>query len=103
MASGFRCLPEYVQMQFAHLFPAITCAMFLIILRRVCDGFRPPLPAGMPHAYAELLNCCWAHEPALRPRIDLVVQQLQVSTHVLSCCFPPHSVVAINKLRQGKG
>ncbi|KAF6262323.1 kinase-like domain-containing protein [Scenedesmus sp. NREL 46B-D3] len=43
----------------------------------VCEGFRPPLPAGMPRGYAELLSCCWAHEPALRPRMGLVVQQLQ--------------------------
>ncbi|WIA38803.1 hypothetical protein OEZ86_002086 [Tetradesmus obliquus] len=48
------------------------------IVSKVCEGFRPPLPAGMPAAYAEVLNCCWAHEPAMRPRIDLVVQQLQV-------------------------
>jgi hypothetical protein len=46
---------------------------------RVCEGFRPSLPAGMPQGFAELLSCCWAHEPALRPGIGLVVQQLQVS------------------------
>jgi hypothetical protein len=32
----------------------------------------------MLQGYAELLSCCWAHEPALRPGIGLVVQQLQV-------------------------
>jgi hypothetical protein len=44
---------------------------------KVFNGFRPPVPGGMPRGLAELMTACWAHEPRGRPCFRSIVQRLQ--------------------------
>lgn len=44
---------------------------------QVADGYRPPLPAGLPAALADVINACWKGDPDLRPTARQVVQMLQ--------------------------
>jgi hypothetical protein len=41
------------------------------------QGERPPVPADMPPAYAELMQRCWAQEPFNRPTCDEIVRDLK--------------------------
>ncbi len=44
---------------------------------QVADGYRPPMPAGLPPALAELICSCWKGDPSLRPDAGEVVAQLK--------------------------
>jgi hypothetical protein len=44
---------------------------------QVADGYRPPLPAGLPAGLAVAINACWKGDTDLRPTARQVVQMLQ--------------------------
>ncbi|KAL4442953.1 hypothetical protein ABPG77_008444 [Micractinium sp. CCAP 211/92] len=44
---------------------------------QVADGYRPPLPEGLPPDLAALISDCWKGEPALRPSAATVVARLE--------------------------
>ena len=43
----------------------------------VVSGRRPPMPPDTPPPLAELIQACWAAEPAERPSFKAVVSQLR--------------------------
>ena len=45
---------------------------------------RPPLPAGLPHALARLVQACWCHEPTDRPTFEQIGTQLDALAAVLT-------------------
>ena len=44
---------------------------------KVFNGYRPPMPVGMPRGLQALLAACWAHDPAERPSFASIVTRLQ--------------------------
>jgi hypothetical protein len=48
--------------------------MFVVV--EVLDGYRPKVPGDCPHAFADLMQRCWRHEPEHRPDIDEVILYL---------------------------
>jgi serine/threonine-protein kinase CTR1 len=50
------------------------------VSRAVRQGMRPPMPEDptrMPPDVAEVINSCWAQDPALRPAFPAIAAQLQ--------------------------
>ena len=46
-------------------------------MQMVVSGRRPPMPPDTPPPLAELIQACWAAEPAERPSFKAVVSQLR--------------------------
>ena len=44
---------------------------------KVFNGYRPPLPDGMPASMQKLMQACWSHSPAERPSFRFIVRALQ--------------------------
>jgi len=47
------------------------------LFRRVVAGDRPPLPSGVPAAYARLFADCWRPEPGRRPDFRMITDRLR--------------------------
>ncbi|CAG8610793.1 7776_t:CDS:2 [Paraglomus occultum] len=73
----------------------------LFLAKEICDGLRPPVPAGTPKFYEDLMKACWDPNPRLRPDSQEILQTVfkwmlndmvaasprrdKVSRSVLSC------------------
>lgn len=55
---------------------------------KVFNGYRPPLPLGMPRGLKDLMVACWSHNPAQRPSFRFIVRCLQRLIREVSCPVP---------------
>jgi hypothetical protein len=56
------------------------------LLLQVCqNGWRPPVPAGMPLTHAVLMQRCWAAAPEARPTFVEVCEELEAATLAQVC------------------
>ena len=44
---------------------------------KVFNGYRPPIPPGMPKGLQDLMTAAWSHNPAERPSYRFIVKMLQ--------------------------
>jgi hypothetical protein len=44
---------------------------------KVFNGYRPPIPQGMPKGLADLMTAAWSHTPEERPSYRFIVKALQ--------------------------
>lgn len=44
---------------------------------KVFNGYRPPIPPGMPKGLQDLMTAAWSHNPAERPSYRSIVKMLQ--------------------------
>ncbi|KAJ6480651.1 kinase-like domain-containing protein [Mycena vulgaris] len=54
-----------------------------VVMMKVLDGVRPDRPTERPamsDALWDLVNACWAHDPASRPSMQTVVENMKVFT-----------------------
>ena len=47
------------------------------VLFKVFSGHKPDVPADVPAGYNELMEECWAKDPAKRPSFKSVLSRLQ--------------------------
>jgi serine/threonine protein kinase len=60
------------------------CSHEQIIHSVCCDHARPPIPPDVPPQFAELINQCWAHDPASRPSFQYIFHAF----HSCTILFP---------------
>ncbi len=44
---------------------------------KVFNGYRPPIPEGMPRGLKDMMQACWSHNPAERPSFRFITRTLQ--------------------------
>lgn len=44
---------------------------------KVFNGYRPPIPLGMPKGFQDLMTAAWSHNPSERPSYRSIVKALQ--------------------------
>ena len=47
-----------------------------MIASKVVQGYRPPFTSFFDNAYIELIQACWAQDPASRPSFDQIVESI---------------------------
>ncbi len=58
------------------LYPGTPAA---VIIGTVCKGERPPVPGGVPGCLRDIVEGCWAQEPAARPAFGNVAACLRLA------------------------
>ncbi|CAL8471108.1 g10650 [Coccomyxa elongata] len=57
-----------------HLFKGMMHSQMFF---KVFNGYRPPIPPGMPKGLQDLMTAAWSHNPAERPSYRSIVKMLQ--------------------------
>ncbi|BDA45294.1 probable focal adhesion kinase 1 at C-terminar half [Coccomyxa sp. Obi] len=57
-----------------HLFKGMMHSQMFF---KVFNGYRPPIPPGMPKGLKDLMTAAWSHNPAERPSYRSIVKMLQ--------------------------
>lgn len=76
---------------------AHTSLFLQIIVAVAINKERPPLPHDTPPRMAALIVRCWSENPALRPRVDELLAELEDMMKV--CGAVLHTVLAAAALR----